>query len=124
MSTPPPSPTRGFHAPSAHRSSTLPPSTFSGMVRAKGPIIRLRGLPYSAAAADIEAFLTGCALGEAGVVMAVHRDGRPSGEAFVTFETMEEARQALARDQERIGGRWIGASARARALRAAPNRNP
>ena len=33
--------------------------------------------------------------------------GRPSGEAFVAFDTEKDAKAALVKDKEIVNGRWI-----------------
>ena len=69
----------------------------SGSSEAKlhGWVLRLRGLPYTATAADVVGFFDGLELarGSAGVVFTCTSDGRPLGEAYVEF-TSEEAQQA------------------------------
>ena len=110
------------------------------------PVLRLRGLPFTAAAEDVVEFLlgrrtgreeeergssdegssrrTGAAaaapgspptnpeamprLGPQGVVFTSSPDGRPSGEAYVEFESARAAAAALnARDWAALGPRFV-----------------
>lgn len=45
--------------------------------------------------------------GRAGVHITMSREGRPSGEAFVELETMEDAEKALKKDKQHMGHRYI-----------------
>jgi len=55
--------------------------------RLRGQVVRLRGLPYSATAADVVAFFDGIPIvgDSAGVVLTFTPDGRPTGGGSVTF---------------------------------------
>ncbi|CAM9296836.1 unnamed protein product [Pylaiella littoralis] len=70
-------------------------------------VVRMRGLPWSANEGDIRKFFDGLAVEKDGVHVTLNRDGRPSGEAYVVFETEEAAKDALKRDKDKIGERWI-----------------
>jgi RNA recognition motif-containing protein len=73
-------------------------------------VLKMRGLPFSAAEEDIRAFFApaGARLHEPGGVHIVTRvDGRPTGEAFVAFDSEEEMGKAMTRKRERIGERYI-----------------
>lgn len=70
-------------------------------------VVRLRGLPWSANDGDIRAFFDGLAIQKGGIHITLNREGRPSGEAYVVFETEADAKNALKRDKEKIGERWI-----------------
>ena len=61
-------------------------------------IIRLQGLPLSAASADIRAFFGGLRIPEG----AVHIVGGPDGDAFIGFATDEDARQAMRKNGDAI----------------------
>ena len=44
----------------------------------------------------------------ADVAIVAAQDGRPSGEAFVVFESERQARNAvLTKHKEEVGGRWV-----------------
>jgi len=74
-----------------------------------GPVVRLRGLPYSTTADEIIKFLQGCDIdgGESGVHFTFSREGRPSGEAFVELSSEEDVANATAQNNEHIGSRYI-----------------
>jgi heterogeneous nuclear ribonucleoprotein F/H len=75
----------------------------------EGYIVKLRGLPWSATNDDILKFFKNCKVldGKQGVHMTSSREGRPSGEAFVEFESEEDLNCALHKDREHIGSRYI-----------------
>ncbi|XP_072401410.1 heterogeneous nuclear ribonucleoprotein H isoform X1 [Diabrotica undecimpunctata] len=72
-------------------------------------IAKLRGLPWSATTDDILNFFDDCNVldGTDGVHMTTSREGRPSGEAFVEFETEDDLETALQKDRKHIGNRYI-----------------
>ncbi|XP_023015742.1 heterogeneous nuclear ribonucleoprotein H [Leptinotarsa decemlineata] len=72
-------------------------------------IAKLRGLPWSATIDDIINFFEDCKIlnGKNGVHMTTSREGRPSGEAFVEFEDVEDLEAAVQKDREHIGNRYI-----------------
>jgi len=72
------------------------------------PTLRLRGLPFTSTAADVVRFLHNFRIEESCVAFAYGSDNRPTGEAFVSFETEEEAGRVLDTMQnEKIGSRYI-----------------
>ncbi|XP_044262601.1 heterogeneous nuclear ribonucleoprotein H-like [Tribolium madens] len=75
----------------------------------EGYIVKLRGLPWSATTEDILKFFKNCKVfnGKLGIHMTSSREGRPSGEAFVEFESEEDLNVALRKDREHIGSRYI-----------------
>ncbi|XP_034026674.1 G-rich sequence factor 1 isoform X1 [Thalassophryne amazonica] len=79
--------------------------------RAQAPksdgVLRLRGLPYSSTEADIIQFFSGLDIVENGITIILDHKGRNSGEAFVQFSSQEVAEEALQRDKEVIGNRYI-----------------
>jgi len=70
-------------------------------------VVRLRGMPYNATEQDVLKFFQGFGVTEGGVHMHHDHTGRPSGQAYVVFETAAEAQHALKLDKEKIGERWI-----------------
>ena len=91
----------------------------------KGVCIRMRGLPYTARTTDIETFFDDLAIKKGGVHLMIGTDGRPSGEAYVQFETAEENTKAMEKNNESMGGRYVelfeeteGVMARAMASRS------
>lgn len=75
----------------------------------EGFVVKLRGLPWSATVEDIVSFFDDCNIrnGKNGVHLTTSREGRPSGEAFVEFEDVEDLDKALERDRDHIGSRYI-----------------
>ncbi|KAK8827250.1 hypothetical protein WA556_000876 [Blastocystis sp. ATCC 50177/Nand II] len=74
--------------------------------------LKLRGLPYSASKQDIAAFfaplqLPRDALGEPTVVIGQDSLQRPSGEAFVTFASVEDCEKGLRYHMKHLGRRYI-----------------
>ena len=71
--------------------------------------IKARGLPWSATSAEVLQFFSDCSIvgGEDGVKFGLNREGRPSGEAFVEVESLEDVNKALVKDREKMGKRYI-----------------
>lgn len=74
-----------------------------------GWVVRLRGLPFAATPEDVLAFFSGLEVlrGSAGVVFTWGRDGRPLGEAYVEFPSEAVQEEALKRDKEKMGPRYV-----------------
>ncbi|KAM3955009.1 heterogeneous nuclear ribonucleoprotein H2 [Aphomia sociella] len=74
-----------------------------------GHIIKLRGLPFSTTAEDVLDFLRDVNVvnDKDGVHMTEVRPGRPSGECFVEVESQEDVENALKKDKENMGKRYI-----------------
>ncbi|XP_017550983.1 G-rich sequence factor 1 [Pygocentrus nattereri] len=70
-------------------------------------VVRLRGLPFNCTEKDIIQFFSGLDIVINGVTLVLDNRGRSSGDAFVQFATQEIADQALQRDREVIGNRYI-----------------
>eukprot|EP00755_Sulcionema_specki_P040205 Sspe_Gene.114254::Locus_99745_Transcript_1_1_Confidence_1.000_Length_786::g.114254::m.114254/K12898/HNRNPF_H; heterogeneous nuclear ribonucleoprotein F/H len=70
-------------------------------------IVRLRGLPYSATEHDISVFLTDDVRVKPDGIHLVLYNGRPSGEAYVEVETVDDVVKALKRHNEHIESRYI-----------------
>lgn len=75
----------------------------------RGHCIRLRGLPFSAAARDVAAFLSGVSLAEGpdSIIFTFTADGRPTGEAYVEVADEAAAAAAMQKHKERMGNRYI-----------------
>ena len=71
-------------------------------------VVYMRGLPFEATKSEVLEFFEDFAL-SASDVHLVRRadDGKPSGEGFAVFPSVEAAQQALSKDRETIGERWI-----------------
>ncbi|KAM4577207.1 G-rich sequence factor 1 [Odontesthes bonariensis] len=70
-------------------------------------VVLIRGLPFSCTEEDIAHFFSGLDLVENGITIVRDFRGRNSGEAFVQFTSQEAADEALKKDRELIGHRYI-----------------
>nr|XP_043613715.1 heterogeneous nuclear ribonucleoprotein F-like [Erigeron canadensis] len=70
-------------------------------------VLRLRGLPFSANRDEIVEFFKGSYLGENSVYFMVNSEGRVTGEAYVKFESAEDAKAAMMEDGTCLGNRYI-----------------
>lgn len=70
-------------------------------------VVRLRGLPFTCTKADVAHFFTGLNIAENGITFVTDHRGRRSGEAFVQFSSQESADEALKRDRDVMGNRYI-----------------
>uniref|UniRef100_UPI0037E926CC G-rich sequence factor 1 n=1 Tax=Semicossyphus pulcher TaxID=241346 RepID=UPI0037E926CC len=70
-------------------------------------VVRLRGLPFRCTEADIAIFFSGLDIVQNGITIVTDHRGRNSGEAYVQFTSQEAADEALQRDRELIGNRYI-----------------
>lgn len=71
------------------------------------PVLRMRGLPFSAGKDDIIDFFKDFTLSEESIHITYNFEGRPTGEAFVVFAGADEAKAALAKDRMTLGSRYI-----------------
>lgn len=71
--------------------------------------MRVRGLPWSATRDDIGNFFSPVAVmgGPQGVHFTFTRDGRPSGEAFIEFASLDELEAALRKHNGTMGRRYV-----------------
>lgn len=69
-------------------------------------IVKIRGLPLSATEEDIRNFFTGHPIKADGIKRSII-NGRPSGEAFVLFDSVALAQNALKLNNEKISNRFI-----------------
>ncbi|XP_006280929.2 heterogeneous nuclear ribonucleoprotein F isoform X1 [Capsella rubella] len=70
-------------------------------------VLKMRGLPYSVNKPQIIDFFSGFKVIEGHVQVVCRPDGKATGEAFVEFETVEEARRAMVKDKMSIGSRYV-----------------
>lgn len=68
----------------------------------------LRGMPFSVTEGDVENFFSGLTIHE--IVLLRNARGQQNGTGFVQFATREDALEALKRDREYIGSRYIEVS--------------
>ncbi|KAL0435384.1 UNVERIFIED_CONTAM: Heterogeneous nuclear ribonucleoprotein H3, partial [Sesamum radiatum] len=86
----------------------LLPKSFEGKDPAEPtPILRMRGLPFSAGKDDIIDFFKNFMLSEESIHIIFNFEGRPTGEAFVEFASADDAKAALAKDRMTLGSRYI-----------------
>ncbi|XP_034072503.1 G-rich sequence factor 1 [Gymnodraco acuticeps] len=70
-------------------------------------VVYIRGLPYISTADDIVQFFSGLEIVRSGITFIQNHKGKPSGEALVQFSSKEAAEEALQKDRELIGERYI-----------------
>lgn len=70
-------------------------------------VVRIRGLPFSSTKADITNFFSGLDIVQNGITIVTDHQGRNSGQAFVEFTSQEAFEEALRKDRELIGNRYI-----------------
>lgn len=66
-------------------------------------ILKMKGIPFKAVAADVRKFFTGYKIKPEGISFIMHADGRPTGMAFIEFETPQEAVRAMEKDRAKFG---------------------
>uniref|UniRef100_A0A915ECE2 RRM domain-containing protein n=1 Tax=Ditylenchus dipsaci TaxID=166011 RepID=A0A915ECE2_9BILA len=69
--------------------------------------VRLRGLPYSATEEQIKEFFGGLTVVDNGITFTSSTNGRPSGECYCEFASAEEMQEALKKDRENLGSRYV-----------------
>ncbi|KAL3850125.1 hypothetical protein ACJIZ3_012007 [Penstemon smallii] len=70
-------------------------------------VLRMRGLPFSAGKDDVLDFFKNFTLSEKSIHISFNHEGRPTGEAFVEFASVDDAKAALAKDRMTLGSRYI-----------------
>ncbi|XP_033973685.1 G-rich sequence factor 1-like isoform X2 [Trematomus bernacchii] len=70
-------------------------------------VVRIRGLPYTCTEDDIVQFFSGLEIVGSGITFIQNHSGKNSGEAFVQFSSKEAVEEALQKDRELIGQRYI-----------------
>ena len=70
--------------------------------------VKLRGLPYGATPVDVVNFFKGFGVVESQVQFGYNSDGRPSGEAWISFSRLDDARRAVReKDRHHMGDRYV-----------------
>ncbi|KAJ8266759.1 hypothetical protein GJAV_G00134370 [Gymnothorax javanicus] len=79
------------------------------MADGEGFVVRIRGLPWSCSADEVQRFFSDCKIanGGTGIHFTYTREGRPSGEAFVELESEEDLKIAVKKDRETMGHRYV-----------------
>ena len=70
-------------------------------------MVKLRGLPFNVTRDDIVGFLAPVAVPSGGVHLMNHETGRPSGIAYVELATEDDQADALKKDKQMLGDRYI-----------------
>ncbi|GIL84599.1 hypothetical protein Vretimale_14466 [Volvox reticuliferus] len=66
-------------------------------------VLKMKGIPFKATAMDVRKFFAGYKIKSEGVSFIMHADGRPTGMAFIEFETPQEAVRAMEKDRAKFG---------------------
>lgn len=71
-------------------------------------VLKLRGLPFSATRTDVVDFFTDFEISEENVHLALRKDGKATGEAYVEFSSAAEAKMAMmAKHKMTLGSRYV-----------------
>jgi len=72
-------------------------------------VVKARGLPWSATADEVLQFFSNCNIigGSEGIHFTTNREGRPSGECFVELDSENDVAEALKRDRDNMGKRYV-----------------
>ena len=68
-------------------------------------VVHMRGLPFQATKEEVAAFFT--PVQPINITLRYNSQGRPNGEADAEFATHDEAKEAMKKDREKIGSRYI-----------------
>eukprot|EP01025_Chloroclados_australasicus_P008929 TRINITY_DN1331_c0_g1_i10.p1 TRINITY_DN1331_c0_g1~~TRINITY_DN1331_c0_g1_i10.p1 ORF type:complete len:672 (-),score=115.69 TRINITY_DN1331_c0_g1_i10:5362-7377(-) len=66
-------------------------------------ILKMKGLPFQCTFAEVRCFFAGYRIKVGGINFVMHADGRPTGMAFIEFESVHEAIRAMEKDKARFG---------------------
>jgi len=69
--------------------------------------VRLRGLPFSLNEVDVAALFAGLTIRTHGIHMVYSAEEKPTGEAFVEFETERDVEGAVAKHKSPMGHRYV-----------------
>ncbi|XP_028665164.1 epithelial splicing regulatory protein 2 isoform X2 [Erpetoichthys calabaricus] len=108
--SPPVSPTTVsyFAAPGSVAAAVAAQASQSQMLPQPGALVRMQGLPYNTGVKEILSFFQGYQLHPDSILVLYNFSGQRSGEALVTFPSLEMAKQAVAeRSGRTIAGRYI-----------------
>lgn len=70
-------------------------------------VVRIRGFPFNCSEEDIREFFSGLDVVKDGVTFVLNHKGRKTSSAYVQFASQEMANEALQRDRDFIGSRYI-----------------
>merc|ERR1712109_291750 len=83
--------------------------TFNDNCKQDENCIKMSGLPFRASEKEIRDFFLPAAKCVS-VKVILNRDGRPSGDAIASFDSQEEVEEAMKKDREHLGSRYINLS--------------
>jgi len=83
--------------------------TFNENCKEKENCIKMSGLPFRASEKEMKDFFLPNAKCVS-VKVILNRDGRPSGDAIASFDSQEEVEEAMKKDGEHLGSRYINLS--------------
>jgi len=70
-------------------------------------VLRLRGLPYDSTIDDVKKFFDGITINTNCIKIPTDDMGRSSGEAFVQFNSKEDVTEAMKKNRQNMGWRYI-----------------
>uniref|UniRef100_A0A8C4QF35 RRM domain-containing protein n=1 Tax=Eptatretus burgeri TaxID=7764 RepID=A0A8C4QF35_EPTBU len=75
----------------------------------EGFVVRVRGLPWTCTHDEVIEFFSGSKIvkGTSGIRFTFTRDGKPTGEAFIQFESEEDLKKALDKHRKTMGHRYV-----------------
>uniref|UniRef100_A0A7S0E1H1 RRM domain-containing protein n=1 Tax=Hanusia phi TaxID=3032 RepID=A0A7S0E1H1_9CRYP len=96
--------TRGWET----QAKALAVSRSSGVDGKYAATVKLRGLPFGATSHDVMGFLKGYNAVETSIRFGNNQDGRPSGEAWISFNRLEDAKRVVReKDRHHLGNRYV-----------------
>jgi len=72
----------------------------------KAGTLRMRGIPFRSTVDDVLRFFTGFQVAPGGVIIG-QRDGRATGDCFVTFTSPQESQRAMIMNNKHMGTRYV-----------------
>ncbi|RLW01315.1 hypothetical protein DV515_00008233, partial [Chloebia gouldiae] len=107
--SPPVSPTTvGYIAAPPGAVAAAATATHTPILPQPGALVRMQGLPYNTGMKEILSFFQGYQLQADSILMLYNFSGQPSGEALVTFPSLDLAKQAVAeRNGQLLGSRCV-----------------
>lgn len=93
---------------SHHHHAGVISGSFQPQEKFSDSVVRLRGLPFNADEVDIADFFEGLPIVDQGIHFIYNsNDGKKTGEAYVEFATIDAKREAMKKDRDMMGKRYI-----------------
>lgn len=70
-------------------------------------VVRIRGLPFQSTIDDVKNFFAGLSWVDNGIFAPRNAKGESTGEAWIQFDSYSVAQDALSREKQEVGGRYI-----------------